>query len=187
MESKDLSHDVKIISVQLISRLCAKSGQLPSQLFIHNVNHEAEPFIGGGFADVFCGTYGGSRVALKLLRVFQSDPNYAHTQKVSYQQRTIERKENDPLSLQSLCREALIWRQLRHSNVLPFLGVYLNNNSRVGLVSPWCSHGTVLQFLRSEPNHDRLLLVSGSRSPTYQDPSILVPGSRDRYWFSVPP
>lgn len=57
-------------------------------------------------------------------------------------------------------REALIWRQLSHPNLLPFLGLYYVEN-RLCLVSPWMSNGHVLQFLENAPpDTDRLSLVS---------------------------
>jgi serine/threonine protein kinase len=54
------------------------------------------------------------------------------------------------------------WRQLSHPNVLPFYGVFhLNNNrSRVCLVSPWMENGNIIQFLKKNPEVDRIPLVS---------------------------
>ncbi|KAF8181902.1 kinase-like domain-containing protein [Mycena galopus ATCC 62051] len=53
--------------------------------------------------------------------------------------------------------EALIWRQLDHPNVLPFVGLsYLNQ--RLCLVSPWMENGSLSQYLSGEsPNLDRRL------------------------------
>ncbi|KAF7333364.1 Protein kinase domain-containing protein [Mycena venus] len=54
--------------------------------------------------------------------------------------------------LKEFSREALIWRQLCHSNLLPFFGLYYLEN-RLCLVSPWMENGNVMEFLRSEPPH----------------------------------
>ncbi|KAJ7855370.1 kinase-like domain-containing protein [Mycena leptocephala] len=43
-------------------------------------------------------------------------------------------------------REALIWRQLAHPNVLPFFGVYYLE-ARLCLVSPWMENGNIKKFL----------------------------------------
>ncbi|KAJ7802914.1 kinase-like domain-containing protein, partial [Mycena leptocephala] len=43
-------------------------------------------------------------------------------------------------------REALIWRQLTHPNVLPFFGVYYLE-TRLCLVSPWMENGNIMKFL----------------------------------------
>lgn len=62
--------------------------------------------------------------------------------------------------LQAFGREALIWRQLSHPNLLPFFGLYYVD-SRLCLVSPWMENGHLLQFLRhTSTNIDRLSLVS---------------------------
>jgi len=45
-------------------------------------------------------------------------------------------------------REAIIWRQLSHPNVLPFFGVY-TLEGRLCLVSPWIENGHLQQFLRN--------------------------------------
>ncbi|KAF8869494.1 kinase-like domain-containing protein, partial [Mucidula mucida] len=56
-----------------------------------------------------------------------------------------------------LCHEALVWRQLRHPNILPFLGV--NNQlspPSFCLVSKWMANGNINEFLTKHPSHDRL-------------------------------
>ncbi|KAJ7088671.1 kinase-like domain-containing protein, partial [Mycena epipterygia] len=58
-----------------------------------------------------------------------------------------------------LGREALIWRQLCHPNLLPFFGLYYLKK-RLCLVSPWMENGNILQFLSKELNNtDRLSLI----------------------------
>ncbi|KAL0579172.1 hypothetical protein V5O48_002853 [Marasmius crinis-equi] len=55
--------------------------------------------------------------------------------------------------LRGYLREAILWRQLRHRNVLPFLGIYFLDGSRqqVCLVSPWMEKGNLVQFLKKAP------------------------------------
>ncbi|KAJ7098394.1 kinase-like domain-containing protein [Mycena epipterygia] len=52
--------------------------------------------------------------------------------------------------LKEFGREALIWRQLSHPNLLPFFGLYYLDK-RLCLVSPWMENGNILEFLRKEP------------------------------------
>ncbi|KAJ7844191.1 kinase-like domain-containing protein, partial [Mycena leptocephala] len=62
----------------------------------------------------------------------------------------------------ALNREALIWRQLCHSNVLPFFGIYyLENRTRLCLVAPWMENGNIMKFLTNNnpSNTDRLSLI----------------------------
>ncbi|EEB91416.1 hypothetical protein MPER_10225, partial [Moniliophthora perniciosa FA553] len=64
---------------------------------------------------------------------------------------------------QEYLREAIVWRQLRHPNILPCLGLYYLDRSqeRICLVSPWMENGNLVQFLRDSPrdsgNHLQLM------------------------------
>ena len=50
-------------------------------------------------------------------------------------------------------QEAIVWRQLNHINLLPFMGIFYmdNNKKRLCLVSPWMTHGNLVQFLKKAP------------------------------------
>ncbi|KAK0471653.1 kinase-like domain-containing protein, partial [Armillaria novae-zelandiae] len=59
-----------------------------------------------------------------------------------------------------LCQEAFIWRQLRHPNVLPFLGVSQELFApRYCLISPWMVNGNIMSYLEAHHDHDRLMLL----------------------------
>jgi serine/threonine protein kinase len=67
--------------------------------------------------------------------------------------------------IQEFGREALIWRQLCHPNLLPFFGLYYLDN-RLCLVSPWMENGNVMEFLKkAPPSANRLSLVSSVNFP----------------------
>ncbi|PBL04527.1 kinase-like protein, partial [Armillaria gallica] len=58
------------------------------------------------------------------------------------------------------CREALIWRNLKHLNVLPFLGVSMELFVlSFCLISPWMENGNIMSFLATNPGHDRLVSI----------------------------
>ncbi|KAJ7852009.1 kinase-like domain-containing protein, partial [Mycena leptocephala] len=63
-------------------------------------------------------------------------------------------------SLKKFGREALIWRQLSHPNLLPFFGLYVLDN-RLCLISPWMDNGDLKDFLSksSGTNMDRISLI----------------------------
>lgn len=61
--------------------------------------------------------------------------------------------------LQKFCKEAVAWRALRHSNVLPLLGV-IKNEFHLAMVSEWMEHGNINEFVKGNPEADRLGLVS---------------------------
>ncbi|KAJ7907807.1 hypothetical protein B0H13DRAFT_1618125, partial [Mycena leptocephala] len=57
-------------------------------------------------------------------------------------------------------REALIWCQLSHLNLLPFFGLYCLQN-RLCLVSPWMENGNLYSFLtESKESHSTNHLIS---------------------------
>ncbi|PBK82462.1 kinase-like protein [Armillaria gallica] len=59
--------------------------------------------------------------------------------------------------LQEFCQEALVWRQLHHPNVLPFLGVNEDLFApRYCLVSPWMVNGNIMSYIEAHPDHNRL-------------------------------
>jgi serine/threonine protein kinase len=64
-----------------------------------------------------------------------------------------------------VCREALLWQELKHPFILPFLGVdaetFASRNA-ICLVSPWMERGTLRQYITSssyEVARDRDRLV----------------------------
>ncbi|KAF9047076.1 hypothetical protein BDZ89DRAFT_941829 [Hymenopellis radicata] len=60
---------------RLLVKLSANCYKLPSKLFIEGVTRSEEhATFGGGFGDVFRGTYQGAVVALKRMRIFQRTP-----------------------------------------------------------------------------------------------------------------
>jgi hypothetical protein len=64
-----------------------------------------------------------------------------------------------------ICREALLWRQLNHPHILPFLGVDAETfapRNALCLISPWMERGTLKQYITSASYHapsDRSRLV----------------------------
>ncbi|KAG2743554.1 kinase-like protein [Suillus brevipes Sb2] len=60
-------------------------------------------------------------------------------------------------------RELGIWKRLRHSNILKFMGTASDFGDSVALVAPWMANGTLTSFLDQNNKtlrlHDRLLLL----------------------------
>ncbi|KAK7031184.1 hypothetical protein VNI00_013600 [Paramarasmius palmivorus] len=65
--------------------------------------------------------------------------------------------------LKEYLREAIIWRQLEHPNILPCLGLYYldDTHERICLVSPWMENGNLADFLQGRPSEsvDHLQLM----------------------------
>ncbi|KAJ7778212.1 kinase-like domain-containing protein [Mycena metata] len=114
-------------------RLSRSSGLHPTCFTLTGMEKVGEQVAGGAFGDIWKGLVGGQNVSVKIMRLFKSEENFG--------------------------REAAIWRQLSHPNVLPFFGLYYLER-RLCLVSPWMENGHVLQFLRNAPpDTDRVSLM----------------------------
>ncbi|KIY69666.1 kinase-like protein [Cylindrobasidium torrendii FP15055 ss-10] len=113
----------------------------PTSLFAREVTKtHTTPRYGDGLWDVYQGQLAGKCVAVKAMRLLLDDTR----EKVLMECRT----------------EALLWRQIRHDNVLAFLG--LNEDiayPAVSFISPWLQHGDVITFLRERPAFDRLACI----------------------------
>ncbi|KAJ7619293.1 kinase-like domain-containing protein [Roridomyces roridus] len=115
---------------RIVRKLSEACDKLPSSLFITKVvARETHPSFGGGFGDVYRARYEGRNVALKHMRHFLRGS----------QLRDIRLR---------LCREALVWKDLNHPNILPFIGIDRETfPNSLCMVSPWMENGTVLKYL----------------------------------------
>lgn len=96
------------------------------------------PVSHGGFADVYSANLNnGTRVAIKAIRLGQEEKHLKHAAK-----------------------ELHTWSKCQHPNVLPLLGL-VEFQGRIGMVSPWIDHGSVLSYLRRRPDADRRQLCYG--------------------------
>ncbi|TFK52342.1 kinase-like protein [Heliocybe sulcata] len=151
----------------LLVRLCLKcQGCPPSLLLGHKiVIPTRDPTFAGGFEDVFQDHLSGKVVALKRLRM-ASLP----VQEQSQMQKDI-------------LREAVIWHNLEHVNILPFMGIHCAAlASTFYLVSPWMDNGNVNEYLKQEQKEgwsiDRLagLLVGIAQGLIYLHHRRIVHG-----------
>lgn len=61
---------------------------------------------------------------------------------------------------QVYAREAILWGQLCHPNVLPFYGLRSLSCSQIAFVAPWAENGNLSKYLLRKPMANRILLVS---------------------------
>ncbi|TFK48858.1 hypothetical protein OE88DRAFT_1737617 [Heliocybe sulcata] len=116
---------------RLLMRLAKETKSLPESLFVRDVERSSNRAMvgGGGYADIYQGSVQGKVVALKHFRVFEEED---------------VRRTNELFQ-----REALVWRQLRHPYILPFLGIYAPEAASTPyIVSPWMESGDILKYLR---------------------------------------
>ncbi|KAJ6516341.1 kinase-like domain-containing protein, partial [Mycena sanguinolenta] len=155
----DSSHELRSrasLSKALV-RLSGESGILPGSCFTLEVTKVGQQVAGGGFGDIWKGLVGDQTVAVKSMRQFKDDDVKA--------------------SMKKLGREALIWRQLSHPNLLPFLGLYMLDD-RLCLISPWMDNGDLKDFLKDAPSDiDRVsLMMDVARGLEYLHSQDIVHG-----------
>jgi len=64
-------------------------------------------------------------------------------------------------SQQLFAKEAIVWSQLDHPNILSFYGIYyLGREKRMCLVSPWLENGNLVNYLQENPTVSRRPFVS---------------------------
>ncbi|KAJ7367154.1 hypothetical protein DFH08DRAFT_836665 [Mycena albidolilacea] len=114
-----------------LMRLSRESGAHPTCFVLPDVEKVGRQRAAGSFGDVYKGSVDGHSVSIKSMRLFEETDVKA--------------------ALKEFGREALLWRQLSHPNILPFFGLYYLD-SRLCLVSPWMENGDLVQFLKKAPS-----------------------------------
>lgn len=160
MSSLEKDHRTELIFG--LQRLSRQTGAYPTCYALKGIEILGQrPFAAGGFSDIWKGDLEGEIVCLKVLKAFDS-PRMDDFVKVNRPDILLNSALTFPL--QGFTREAVIWRQLRHPNILPFFGVYHLGitDPHMCLVSPWMKNGNVTSFLQRNPTVDRLSLVCSS-------------------------
>ena len=116
-----------------------------------------EPAAYGGFADVWEGTHCDTKVCIKALRITLNDDQTLA--KVRTDMPCFASTEEHPWALQSFFKEVVIWKRLRHPNIVSFIGV---TTKPFQIVSEWMPNGTLTKYVEKNPDADRIGLVSGS-------------------------
>lgn len=120
--------------IKTLYRLCQKSTLYPQCFFLDRnlvTNQTLED--GGASCDIYKGICGDQTLCLKAVRIFK--------------------KGNVDAALKSYAKEAILWGQLQHPNIVPFLGIFHLDPSRprICLVSPWMAYGNLTSYLKNNP------------------------------------
>ncbi|KAK1231731.1 hypothetical protein PQX77_005140 [Marasmius sp. AFHP31] len=138
VDDPHLSPELRPAILTAMLRLSKNSSLHPSCLSIQNVKKIGKhPVAAGGFGDVWKGTIGDSSepICLKVMKVYLNS-------------------DFKKLSI-AYIREAILWRQMEHPNLLPFLGIYqLEDAQELCLVSPWMEKGNLVEFLKATDRED---------------------------------
>ncbi|TCD69532.1 hypothetical protein EIP91_007155 [Steccherinum ochraceum] len=122
---------------RLILKLSISSNKLPSALLLSGVQCSETSSRGvGGFADVFYGTFAKSTVAIKRLRTYTAS---TEAQKAKLKQAGLPT---------DFCREALLWKGLKHPHIVSFTGVSEDVFPlSLCMVMPWMKNGSIRDYM----------------------------------------
>ncbi|KAK1216386.1 Rho guanine nucleotide exchange factor [Marasmius sp. AFHP31] len=140
--------------VQTNSKLSDNSGLFPECLWIGELkNLSKRPAEVGVFADIWTGNMSGVKVAVKVVR------------------HRIDAQKREQV-VKAFTRQAMVWRNLSHPNILPFTGIYWFNGDKeqISLVTPWMENGNLLHFLSRHPELEpetQLTLARDSFTPRF--------------------
>ncbi|PPQ78259.1 hypothetical protein CVT25_011718 [Psilocybe cyanescens] len=125
-----------------LARLSSKSGLHPRCFILTGILRGKSPLASGSFGDIWKGDFNGQPVCLKIIKMYESS--------------------NKDKWLKAFSKEAVLWSQISHPNVLPFYGIFHLDevHGRICLVSPWMDRGNINEYLSQNPDVPRLLLTS---------------------------
>ncbi|KAF9785479.1 CNH domain-containing protein [Thelephora terrestris] len=134
-----ITDDVSRRCLHKLQAICGLHNILPSS---HNISGEVsrvgdDPVASGGFSDVWKGIYDGRKVCIKYLRITQQTRQAIEKACILY-------------------REAVMWKRLRHPNIVPLIGV---TRTPLQFVSEWMPNGTVTDYLCENPGANRIALL----------------------------
>ncbi|KAK1218196.1 Rho guanine nucleotide exchange factor [Marasmius sp. AFHP31] len=141
---KGIKRRIRSTIFKVMLRLSKESGLCPKCLTISDVKKSGKRQVaGGGFGDVWMGEFRNRTVCLKLVRLFAD----TDIQKV----------------VKEYMQEAMVWQQLEHPNLLPFIGLYRfdDEEGRMCLVSPWMEEGNLPAFLQKTKPEQASDVASG--------------------------
>ena len=164
------------VSLSTFSRLSVGCQYLPRSCWIDpgTITLPNEPHRSGTRAEIYCGTWNGESVAVKVLRTSKQESS-TKLEEVSAG-RTVKAAHGHGLNQreQRFRREAVIWYSmcLIRGN-LKFKGVFYHNGVPA-IVTPWMPTGNITEYLGENPNANRLKLASSSVLPVFGIGSLCV-------------
>ncbi|KAG6818581.1 hypothetical protein H0H93_003796 [Arthromyces matolae] len=141
LDVQDLDWDFRKKLIVATQRISARSGLYPACYVLKDVEQIGQFSVnGGGFADIYQGKFEGQLVCIKAIRLYQTS-QIEHV-------------------LKQFAKEAILWGQLSHPNILPIFGLFrLTHTTRVCLVSQWMENGDITTYLKRKPDAHRLQLT----------------------------
>lgn len=122
-------------------KTCGRHSLLPETLRVPTCYDRAGyPLYWGRYADVWKGSCRDRDVAVKVIRTYSNDDFH----------KVVRR----------FCKEVVIWKTLQHPNVLPLVGVTMDE-ARFAMVAEWMENGNINEFVKANPYTNRFELLEG--------------------------
>ncbi|KAL4248584.1 Serine/Threonine Kinase and Pseudokinase [Abortiporus biennis] len=124
----EVDEDDKKLLHQAMTRLVNQHHIIPGPLRLNGVMLvKNETYDSGGFGDIYLGQYQDKLVAVKCIRY----------------NRAIESEEQHKKYLKYIVQEAMLWANLKHEHVLPFLGIdwFQIKKKSPSIITPWMKNG----------------------------------------------
>jgi serine/threonine protein kinase len=136
--------------------MCGRHGILPTSIqVVVSCDRTGLPFRRGGFAEVWKGKHGDLDVAVKVITMYQNSDVRG---KIGASFLVSSLRINVLTVPQDFCKEALVWKSLRHPNVLPLIGVSVSER-QFAMISELMENGNVNDYVKANPNVDRVRIV----------------------------
>ena len=107
------------------------------------------------------GIHNGEKVCIKCLRITKQSckaVEKVHIFFFSFSVRVLGHYLlKASVGTQGFCKEAVMWKRLRHPNIVAFIGVMQNP---LQFVSEWMPNGTLTEYLAENPDTNRTRLVT---------------------------
>ncbi|KAG6811012.1 hypothetical protein H0H92_009353 [Tricholoma furcatifolium] len=137
-------------------RLAAASDLYPISYELSTITTLDLPECSGGFADIYKGDFRGSPVCVKTIRLHRDTEMHYFMKVRCYTE--LKAPQLRVFIVQVVSKEAVLWEQLRHPNLLPFYGIY-RYKGRISLVAPWMENGTIGDYLKRHTAENRVVLA----------------------------
>ncbi|KAK7037350.1 hypothetical protein VNI00_011100 [Paramarasmius palmivorus] len=162
IDAPGVSSNLRSSICKAIVYLSRKPGIYPRCLTIRNVTKVGKsPVTGDQIGDIWKGRIGEAADRFVFIKVIRNARNSLQVAIVF-----CEHLQHSSHQWQEYFREGIVWRQFRHPNLLPCLGLYFLDVAQqyAGLLYPWIENGGLVEFLhRSSVEHVQLMydLASG--------------------------
>jgi serine/threonine protein kinase len=161
-----MTNDLFRKTLRRLQSTCSNRGVLPQSHLIpsESLLKRGDAIASGAFADVHEAELDGKKVCIKALRSYIQDTGGITKKVRSFPSGSFRQWSPKHPGRQAFYREVIVWKSLKHPNIVPFLGVPTKVPPPFEIVCEWMENSRITEYVRENPNVDRINLVSGFSS-----------------------